>query len=92
MGGDANWKKIGESKLSPAEKKERAEVNLKKAQKENIIIIGSEEHYDSFTLKMMFIAAATHKLNSGMRKADNTVVACVAKGYTNLELNNRSEM
>lgn len=86
MGGDANWKKIGESKLSPAEKKERAEVNLKKAQKENIIIIGSEEHYDSFTLKMMFIAAATHKLNSGMRKADNTVVACVAKGYTNLEL------
>ena len=33
MGGDANWKKIGESKLSPAEKKERAEVNLKKSLK-----------------------------------------------------------
>ena len=80
------WKKVGESTLSPTDKKERAEVKLKIPQKENIIVIGSEEHYGSFTLKMMFISAATHKLNSGMRKADNTVVACVAKGYTKLEL------
>ena len=80
------WKKVGESTLSPTDKKERAEVKLKIPQKENIIVIGSEEHYGSFTLKMMFISAATHKLNSGMRKADNTVVACVAKGYTKLGL------
>ena len=86
MGDSAKWKKIGESSLSPTAKKERSEVKLKVVKKENIIVIGSEEHYSSFILKMMFMAAATHKLNSGLRKADNIVVACVAKGYTSFEL------
>ncbi|KAE9635996.1 hypothetical protein [Aeromonas veronii] len=83
---ETEWKKVGESKLSPTDKKERAEVKLKAVKKENIIVIGSEEHYSSFILKMMFMAAATQKLNSGMRKADNTVIACVKAGYTNFEL------
>ncbi|WP_323901719.1 hypothetical protein [Aeromonas hydrophila] len=86
MGESTKWKKIGESSLSPTEKKERSEVKLKVTKKENIIVIGSEEHYSSFILKMMFMAAATHKLNSGLRKADNIVIACVTKGYTELEL------
>lgn len=86
MAESAKWKKIGESNLSPKEKKERSEVKLKVEKKENIIVIGSEEHYSSFILKMMFMAAATHKLNSGLRKADNNVIACVTKGYTDLEL------
>lgn len=83
---ESKWKKVGESKLSHTDKKERAEVKVKAVKKENIIVIGSEEHYSSFILKMMFMAAATQKLNSGMRKADNTVVACVKAGYTSFEL------
>ncbi|MCQ4053074.1 hypothetical protein [Aeromonas sp. SG16] len=83
---ESEWKKVGESKLSPTDKKERAEVKVKAVKKENIVVIGSEEHYSSFLLKMMFMAGATHKLNSGLRKADNTVIAYVKSGYTDLEL------
>ena len=54
--------------------------------KENIIIIGSEVHNKSFWTQMMFIAAATNKIKSGLRNADNNVVAVVVNGYTNLEL------
>ena len=35
---------------------------------------------------MMFIAAATHKIKSGLRQADNNVVAIVSNGYTNMEI------
>ncbi|WAF78975.1 hypothetical protein NRL00_10555 [Aeromonas dhakensis] len=83
---ESEWKKVGESTLSPTDKKERAEVKVKAVKKENIVVIGSEEHYSSFLLKMMFMAGATHKLNSGLRKADNTVIAYVKSGYTDLEL------
>lgn len=80
------WRRVGESKLTPTDKKERSEVKIKVVKKENIIVIGSEEHYRSFILKMMFMAAATHKLNFGMRAADNTIVACANVGYTSFEL------
>lgn len=83
---ESKWKKAGESKLSPTAQKERAEAKIKVVKKENIIVIGSEAHYSSFILKMMFMAAATQKLNSGIRNADNTVIACVKAGYTSLEL------
>jgi hypothetical protein len=55
------------------------------AKKENIILIGSEVHNKSFWTQMMFIAAATHKIKSGLRQADNNVVAIVSNGYTNME-------
>lgn len=56
------------------------------AKKENIILIGSEVHNKSFWTQMMFIAAATHKIKSGLRQADNNVVAIVSNGYTNMEI------
>lgn len=56
------------------------------AKKENIILIGSEVHNKSFWTQMMFIAAATHKIKSGLREADNNVVAIVSNGYTNMEI------
>ncbi|GAB6111054.1 LysM peptidoglycan-binding domain-containing protein [Desulfomicrobium salsuginis] len=53
---------------------------------ENIIFIGSELHYKSFWLQMMFIGAATCQINKGLREADRTIIACVEYGYNDLEL------
>ena len=86
MGESAKWKKIGESNLSPTEKKDRAEVKLKVQKKENILVIGSEHSYNSFWLKMMFIAASVTEIRCGLSKVDRTIVAYVPDGYTKLEL------
>ncbi len=54
--------------------------------KENIIIVGSDVHNKSFCTQMMFVAAATNKIKSGLRPADNNIIAIVVNGYTNLEI------
>ncbi|ACX89983.1 hypothetical protein Pecwa_4259 [Pectobacterium parmentieri WPP163] len=80
------WKKIGESDLSPVENDKRKELELKTYKKESIIIIGAENEYNSFWLKMMFIGAATCQLTKSQDEADRTTIAYVAEGYTKLEL------
>lgn len=55
--------------------------------RKNIIFVGSEMYYDSFWLKMMFIAPAV-TVASGprlLRTADETAIAYVDEGYTFLE-------
>ena len=56
--------------------------------RENVIFIGSEMQYDSFWLKMMFMAAAhvTAHGNGGFRSADKNTIAYVNIGYTFYEL------
>lgn len=55
--------------------------------RENIIFVGSELSYDSFWLKMMFIACGFALADRGLhfRKADRTTIAYVDKGYTKAE-------
>lgn len=55
-------------------------------EKENIIIVGSEVHENGVFTHMMFIAAAVNKIKSGLRAADNHVVAIIDNGYSNLEI------
>ncbi len=59
--------------------------------KENIIILGSEQYYNSFWLKMMFMApvfssAAGYKLPPHWKPADKTTVLYVRHGYVKAEL------
>lgn len=54
--------------------------------KENIIVIGSEVHENGFFTHLMFIAAAVNKIKSGLRTADNNVIAIIVNGYTKLEI------
>lgn len=51
---------------------------------ENILIVGSECYYNSFALKMMFIAPAFAMVTRGLelRPADTTTVVFVDNGYT----------
>jgi hypothetical protein len=72
------------AKLTPTEEKKRINVKVKIALTENIIFIGSEMYYDSFWLKMMFIAAA-YRMAHSMRKADRIIIAYVDEGYTYAE-------
>ena len=56
--------------------------------RENIIVIASEMHYDSFWWKMMFMAtgiAAAQGAGGGARSAHKMTVAYVDVGYTNHE-------
>lgn len=55
--------------------------------KENIIVVGSEESYDSFWLKMMFAAPAFTMADQsiGLRPADKKTILMVDVGYTQLE-------
>lgn len=55
--------------------------------KENVIFVGSEMDYDSFWLKMMFIAAAyvTTRGGGGLRTADKNTIAYADFGYTKFE-------
>ena len=55
--------------------------------RENIIFVGSEMDYDSFWLKMMFIAAAWVEASKGgwFRSADRQTAAYVDVGYTRFE-------
>lgn len=59
----------------------------RRIKRKNIIFIGSEMSYDSFWLKMMFVAPGytTGKNQGPIRVADLTTVAYVAEGYTFLE-------
>lgn len=88
----------GESVAIPKEGKFRQTTDLKHGKelckksecdviKKNIVFIGSEMHYDSFWWKMMFMAPAIVAATGGasLRKADLTVIAYVAEGYTYLE-------
>ncbi|MDW6004549.1 hypothetical protein [Vibrio mangrovi] len=79
------WKNIGKSILSSTSNKTRKEISIP-TEKENIIVIGTDIHDESFWTQMMFIAAATYRIKSGMRAADNNVIAIVPYGYTNLEI------
>ncbi|UOF17346.1 hypothetical protein IEQ11_12255 [Lysobacter capsici] len=82
-----NWKKEGDSQTSPLENKQRKEVEIKKPLRENVIFVGSEMNYDSFWLKMMFIAASYRiaKHNQLFRTADKTTLAYVDNGYVRFE-------
>lgn len=55
--------------------------------KENIIFIGSEEYYDNFWNKMIFIATGFTMGDRGLklRKADKKTIALVDVDYTKLE-------
>ncbi len=68
----------------PQDLKQRCPAAVKR---KNIIFIGSEHHYDSFWLKMMFIAPGytTAKGGGPLRPADLTTVAYVNDAYTFLE-------
>lgn len=78
------FKKVGASVASPIDNKKRKEVQVKVPRTENIIFIGSEVHYNSFWLKMMFIAAAYAKVKH-LRFATKKTVAYVDNGYTRAE-------
>ena len=77
-------KKAGTSNASPTDIKKGKEIAVKVPQTENIIFIGSEVHYNSFWLKMMFIAAAYAKVKD-LRFATKKTVAYVDNGYTRAE-------
>lgn len=58
--------------------------------KENIIVLGSEQYYNSFWLKMMFMSpvfsiAAGYKLPTRWNPADKTTVLYVRQGYVRTE-------
>lgn len=67
--------------LTSVEDRKRVQAKVKIPKTENIIFIGSEQYYDSFWLKMMFIGAAYVKAKS-LRKADKQTIAYVNEGYT----------
>lgn len=54
---------------------------------ENIVLVGSERYYNSFGLKMMFIAPAFAMVSRGieLRPADRTTILFVDDGYTRHE-------
>lgn len=70
--------------MSSTDNKKRKKVQIKVPQTENIIFIGSEMHYDSFWLKMMFVAAAYAKIKD-LHYAKKTTVGYVDNGYTRAE-------
>ena len=72
------------AKLTPIDDKQRVRVKVKVPKTENVIFIGSEMYYDSFWLKMMFIAAARVKAET-LRPADKKTIAYVDNGYTYAE-------
>jgi len=81
------FKPISTSATTPVENKKRKELLVKVPKKENILFIGSENFYNSFWLKMMFISAA-HAMardSSRFRQADKKTLAYVDSGYTRIE-------
>ncbi len=80
-------KTIATSVASPIENKKRKEVRIKVPKKENILFIGSENYYNSFWLKMMFVSAAyaMAKDSQRFRKADKLTLAYVDLNYTRAE-------
>lgn len=80
---------LGEGVATGLVQDEQSKIEAIKAQPkkrtENILFIGSEQHYDLFWLKMMFVGAAHFFANRNMRKADQTVVAYVDSGYVRAE-------
>lgn len=70
--------------LTPTDDKKRVDVQVKVPKTENVIFIGSEMNYDSFWLKMMFVAAAYAKVKH-LRFATKTTIAYVDNGYTRAE-------
>lgn len=81
---EQKWKAVGGSKSSSIDNKTRKKVKAKSPKTENLIFIGSEEHYDSFWLKMMFISAA-YAMTKKIRPAHKQTIAYVDEGYTKLE-------
>lgn len=72
------------SQLTPTANTKRKDVPVRVRLTENILFVGSEMYYDSFWLKMMFIAASTVMART-FRKADRQSLAYVDVGYTRLE-------
>lgn len=83
----AKWQKLGGSATTPTDQKKRKQQRVKRPKTENIIFVGSEMHYDSFWLKMMFIAAAHHLTTKRghFRSANKNTIAYVDNGYTRFE-------
>ena len=81
-----NWQRLGTSKTSKKSNKNRKSVTVKVPKTENIILIGSEMHYDSFWWKMMFVAAAYPFIRSSkFRKCNKATIAYMNNGYTHAE-------
>lgn len=87
MGGSKDWLKIGVSTTSPTSEVKRKEVKALAPKTENVIFIGSEMSYDSFWLKMMFMASAYVVASGGqtLRAAHKKTIAFVDEGYTKYE-------
>lgn len=81
------WTKLGSSTTTPTHQKKRKNVRAKRPKTENIIFVGSEMHYDSFWLKMMFISAAYFfaMKRDKFRSANKNTIAYVGNGYTRFE-------
>lgn len=87
MGGNQQWSRLGSSTTSPVDNRQRKTVKAKATKTENIIFVGSEQSYDSFWLKMMFIASAYVIGSQGhvFRQAHKKTLAYVDSGYTRFE-------
>ena len=80
------WKNIGTSPLTPVFDIVRAKVYTTPPKLENIIVIGSELHYNNFWWKMMFIAGAARFVrHSSFRKSDRVTIAYVDVDYNHTE-------
>lgn len=87
MAGSNQWSKVGLSTTSPTSETTRKKVEAVSPKTENILFVGSELKYDSFWLKMMFIAGAYVVASSGrlFRPAHRKTIAYADYGYTRLE-------
>jgi hypothetical protein len=79
------WKQRAQTTTTPIGQTARREAMLPVARTESILFIGSELYYNSFWLKMMFVAAASVGAKRLLRQADRKVLAYVDKGYTRFE-------
>jgi hypothetical protein len=85
---EKKWILLGSSVTSPSTNTDRKEVYLENTfYTENLILIGSENHYNSFWTKMMFIGAAYAFINNSalFRPAQKYTVLYVDNGYTHSE-------
>jgi len=85
---DDGWREATIKKEVPPKTRTDAELQLDGPYlKENIIVIGSEQHYDSFWWKMMFLGPAftMGDRDDYMRKADRKTILMADFGYTKWE-------
>lgn len=80
-----NYQARGSSQLTPTDNKNRKEVRLRPTKTESIVLVGSELYYNTFWLKMMFIAASSVCSRQLIRPCDKKTLAYIDRGYENLE-------